>query len=65
MSGCLIFDSINPNERTTAYCVAMRHGTSEDWEFLWNEYNTSNYAADQAMILNALGCSQNTTILEE
>jgi aminopeptidase N len=56
---------IKPNERTTAYCVAIRHGTSEDWEFLWKEYSKSNHAADQMVILSALGCSQNTTILEK
>jgi len=65
MSDCLIFDSIKPNERTTAYCIAIRHGTSEDWEFLWKEYLNSNYVTDQEVILNALGCSQNTTILEK
>jgi len=65
MSDCLIFDSIKPNERTTAYCTAIRYGTSEDWEFLWKEYLNSNYVTDQVVILNALGCSQNTTILEK
>ncbi|XP_011631440.1 aminopeptidase N-like isoform X1 [Pogonomyrmex barbatus] len=55
---------INPNERTTAYCTAIRHGTSEDWEFLWKDYFNSNVAADQIVILGALGCTQNTTILE-
>ncbi|XP_011643165.1 putative aminopeptidase-2 [Pogonomyrmex barbatus] len=56
---------IKPNERTTAYCVAVKHGSYEDWEFLWNEYKNSNHAADQVVILNALGCSQNKTILEK
>ncbi|XP_071652134.1 uncharacterized protein [Temnothorax longispinosus] len=56
---------IKPNERTTAYCVAIRHGTSDDWEFLWKEYFNSNHAADQTVILNALGCSQNKAILEK
>ncbi|XP_011707141.1 PREDICTED: aminopeptidase N-like, partial [Wasmannia auropunctata] len=56
---------IEPNARSTAYCTAMRHGTSDDWEYLWQEYFDSNYPTDQMVILNALGCSQNTTILEE
>ncbi|KAL6254853.1 hypothetical protein P5V15_014192 [Pogonomyrmex californicus] len=58
-------DRIKPNERTAAYCTAMRHGTSEDWEFLWDEYINSNLASDQTVILGALGCTQNTTILEK
>ncbi|KAL6254852.1 hypothetical protein P5V15_014191 [Pogonomyrmex californicus] len=56
---------IKPNERTTAYCIAMKYGTYEDWEFLWKEYVNSNHAADQVMIISALGCNQNTTILEK
>ncbi|XP_012524023.2 uncharacterized protein LOC105829586 [Monomorium pharaonis] len=55
----------NPNERPIAYCVAIRHGTPEDWEFLWNEYVSSNYPTDQIVILNALGCNRDTTILEK
>jgi aminopeptidase N len=56
---------IKPIERTLAYCEAIKRGTSEDWEFLWDEYFISNYADDQVVILNALGCSSNTTILEQ
>ncbi|KYN14240.1 Aminopeptidase N [Trachymyrmex cornetzi] len=56
---------IKPNERPTAYYVAIRHGTFEDWDFLWNEYVHSNYATDKMVILKALGYSQNTTILEK
>ncbi|KAL0111090.1 hypothetical protein PUN28_012804 [Cardiocondyla obscurior] len=56
---------IKPNERATAYCVAIRHGTFQDWKYLWNEYLNSNYSTDQTVIIKALGCSQNTTILEQ
>ena len=65
MLNYLIFNSIKPNERPTAYYVAIRHGTFEDWDFLWNEYVHSNYATDKIVILKALGYSQNTTILEK
>lgn len=61
----LIFDSIKPNERTTTYCVAARYGTPEDWEFLWKQYLNSNYVTDQTVIISALGCSLNITILEK
>ncbi|XP_011260493.3 aminopeptidase N-like [Camponotus floridanus] len=57
--------SIKPNERSTAYCVAARYGTHEDWEFLWKQYLNSNYVTDQTVIINALGCSLNITILEK
>ncbi|XP_014472138.1 PREDICTED: uncharacterized protein LOC106743116 [Dinoponera quadriceps] len=57
--------SIKPNERTVAYCVGIRNGTSGDWEFLWEKYFYSDNAAEQKEIINALGCSLNTTILEK
>ncbi|KAM0729596.1 Aminopeptidase N [Formica fusca] len=56
---------IKPNERTTTYCVAARYGTPEDWEFLWKQYLNSNYVTDQTVIISALGCSLNITILEK
>ncbi|XP_011870129.1 PREDICTED: uncharacterized protein LOC105563274 [Vollenhovia emeryi] len=56
---------IKPNERTTAYCVAIRHGSPDNWKFLWEEYTNSDYPSDQTVILNALGCSQDTSILQE
>lgn len=58
-------DRIKPNERSTAYCVAIRNGTSADWEFLWEKYFHSRHADDQMVMLSALGCSLNTTILEK
>lgn len=64
-SNCSIFDSIKPNERTAAYCVGIRNGTSDDWEFLWKRYSYFDNAAKQIEIINALGCSLNTTILEK
>lgn len=45
------------------YCTAIKYGTSEDWYFLWNQYAAANVAVEQITILQALGCSQNHTIL--
>ncbi|EFN87053.1 Aminopeptidase N [Harpegnathos saltator] len=56
---------IKPNERTTTYCIGIRNGISDDWDFLWERYLYSDNAAEQIEIINALGCSLNTTILEK
>ncbi|XP_043289822.1 uncharacterized protein [Venturia canescens] len=52
------------NQKVAAYCSAIRYGSSEDWDFLWDQYFKSNCASEQAVILEALACSRNTTILE-
>ncbi|XP_015604734.1 uncharacterized protein LOC107272255 [Cephus cinctus] len=55
---------ISPNARPTVYCAALKYGSHEDWLFLWNQYLKSNFQSEQVVILNALGCTQNKTILE-
>ncbi|XP_076637043.1 uncharacterized protein LOC143349583 [Colletes latitarsis] len=56
--------TIKPNQRETAYCTAIKHGSQDDWEFLWKEYSKSNSATEQSVILQALGCTQDNTIRE-
>lgn len=60
----LIF-RVPKNQRSVAYCTAIRRGGQEDWKFLWKKYLESNCASEQLVILKALGCSRDTTILEK
>ncbi|XP_012252261.2 uncharacterized protein LOC105683883 [Athalia rosae] len=53
------------NQRSAVYCTAIKHGTSEDWYFLWDQYKRTNVATEHIVILSALGCSENTTILHD
>lgn len=55
---------INPNQRPAEYCTAIKHGTKDDWDFLWTQYEYSNFASEQAVILQALGCTDDVSILE-
>ncbi|XP_031788189.1 uncharacterized protein LOC100124285 [Nasonia vitripennis] len=57
--------AIPKNQRPAAYCTALKHGTKEDWEFLWTQYEKTNAAAEQVVILAALGCTKDTTVLEK
>lgn len=51
------------NIRPAVYCTAIKFGTSEDWAYLHAAYLNSNVAGEQTVILTALGCSRNATIL--
>ncbi|XP_017008819.3 aminopeptidase Ey-like isoform X2 [Drosophila takahashii] len=60
-------DEKNPipiNFRSTVYCTAIRHGTDEDWDFLWTRYKKSNVGSEQQTILATLGCSREVWILQ-
>ncbi|KAH8313462.1 hypothetical protein KR067_006395 [Drosophila pandora] len=53
-------DENNPiptNLRGIVHCIAIKNGTSEDWEFLWTRYQNSNVAGERRSILSSLGCS--------
>ncbi|XP_017792513.1 PREDICTED: uncharacterized protein LOC108574433 [Habropoda laboriosa] len=56
--------TIKPNQRPVAYCMGVKYGKEEDSSFLWNQYYNSNSATEQSVILQALGCSRNITLLE-
>ncbi|GJQ73766.1 hypothetical protein Trydic_g18707 [Trypoxylus dichotomus] len=59
-------NAINPNIRSTVYCSAIRQDESgENWQLLWNRYKNTKLATEQAIILTALGCSKNETVLTE
>nr|AVD96939.1 putative APN-3 [Nilaparvata lugens] len=55
--------SIMADFKTKAYCTAIKHGGYEEWNFLWKKYHETNIASDRVVILMALGCSKNSTIL--
>ncbi|XP_016983795.1 aminopeptidase N-like [Drosophila rhopaloa] len=60
-------DEKNPvpiNVRSTVYCTSIKHGSDEDWEFLWTRYKKSNVAAEKLTILTALGCSREVWVLQ-
>lgn len=56
---------ISPNARAAVYCTALRHGSQEDWQFLWERYLKTNFASEKKIILDALGCSHDPKILNQ
>ncbi|KAJ8960565.1 hypothetical protein NQ318_013854 [Aromia moschata] len=54
----------NKNLRSIVYCNGLRYSdNSSDWEFLWNVYQDTDLATERATLITALGCTQNTTLL--
>ncbi|XP_050433287.1 aminopeptidase N-like [Adelges cooleyi] len=49
--------------KTIIYCEAIKQGSVEEWEFLWEQYKRSNVAFEKAKYLSALGCSSETWLL--
>lgn len=40
------------------YCVGLREGDASDYNYLFNQYENSENAADMVVILRALGCTK-------
>uniref|UniRef100_A0A0C9QRU9 Aminopeptidase N n=1 Tax=Fopius arisanus TaxID=64838 RepID=A0A0C9QRU9_9HYME len=53
------------NLRNTIYCTAIKHGTTDHWNFLWDKYHTAPLATEKIQILTALGCSENKVLLRK
>ncbi|XP_076118297.1 aminopeptidase N-like [Mytilus galloprovincialis] len=53
---------IAPDIRRTVLCTALRHGSSEDWDFLFSRYANSS-SNDQRTYLDALSCSRDNWVL--
>uniref|UniRef100_A0AAG5CSU5 Aminopeptidase n=1 Tax=Anopheles atroparvus TaxID=41427 RepID=A0AAG5CSU5_ANOAO len=48
---------VHPDLRQVVYCEGIRKGTQAHFEFLWNQYLTSNMATEQILILQGMGCA--------
>ncbi|XP_058061219.1 membrane alanyl aminopeptidase [Anopheles bellator] len=48
---------VHPDMRQVVYCEGIRKGTKAHFEFLWNQYLTTNVATEQILVLQGLGCA--------
>lgn len=55
---------LSPNLQSVTYCTALRNGGEKEWKFLWDKYVESNYATEQSLILTALGCTTDQTLID-
>ncbi|XP_047510698.1 membrane alanyl aminopeptidase-like [Pieris napi] len=54
---------IDPRIRRNVYVVGIREGGAEDFNFLLNRFQTSNYANDQLEMLRGLGATRDPQLL--
>nr|AGT95896.1 aminopeptidase N [Aedes aegypti] len=51
-------NKVHPDLRQVVYCEGIRQGTDEHFDFLWEQYMSTNMATEQILILQGLGCAQ-------
>ncbi|KAI1280558.1 Aminopeptidase N [Halotydeus destructor] len=56
-------NTIYPNWRQFVYCTAIKHGTEQDWSFLWSVYTQTQDASERDKLMGALACSKQPWIL--
>ncbi|ESP00388.1 hypothetical protein LOTGIDRAFT_238559 [Lottia gigantea] len=54
---------IDPGLKTQVYCTAVQYGGIAEWNFAFNQYKTSNVAAEQSRLLRALACTREMWLL--
>ncbi|XP_055335825.1 aminopeptidase N-like [Paramacrobiotus metropolitanus] len=54
---------ISANLKSVVYCNAIRYGTSDEWDFAWEQYKKSSIAGEKRQFLTALTCSREPWIL--
>lgn len=53
------------NIRPVVYCTAISESTdSKEWDHLWNAFKMTNVAAEQRVLMEALGCSKKADVLK-
>ena len=51
--------------QSVVFCTAVRHGSSAEWRELWDLYLNTNVATQQTLVLTALGCTTDQTLIDE
>ncbi|XP_052090870.1 uncharacterized protein LOC127727793 [Mytilus californianus] len=54
---------IDPDLKSTVYCTGVAEGGEEAWDFLYQQYKTTNVAAEKSRVLTALACTKETYLI--
>lgn len=54
---------ISPNLKGVVYCTAIRMGGQIEWDFAWQQYRATNVGSEKDLLLQALGCTRETWLL--
>ncbi|XP_041970230.1 aminopeptidase N-like [Aricia agestis] len=55
---------LNPDIQTTVFCSGLRGGDADNFNFLWQRYLATSDSSEQAILLNAMGCTSNAELRE-
>lgn len=56
---------VNPNLKDSIYCVALREGGPQEWNYALKRYRETTSASEKEVILNALGCTTKPWLLSK
>lgn len=56
---------IPANIRPTVYCTGIAEGSSTEWNFLWKHFIHENVATEKMVILQALGCTSDRSLIQQ
>ncbi|XP_025079132.1 aminopeptidase Ey-like [Pomacea canaliculata] len=56
-------NKISPEVRDTVYCTALRKGSVDDWDFLYERFQTEANVHEKNRLMNQLACSSQLWIL--
>lgn len=59
-----VSNPIDPDFKKVIYCSAVRHGNESHWNFLWNQFKSTDDSFEMAIIRNALGCTKDENLLQ-
>ncbi|GJQ74269.1 hypothetical protein Trydic_g19168 [Trypoxylus dichotomus] len=55
-----------PNDlRKTIFCTAIRTGSEEEWDFLWNQIKLQKTNSDIEQLFMSLGCTRDTWLINK
>ncbi|XP_053575340.1 aminopeptidase N-like [Bombina bombina] len=57
------YNPIHPNLRTTIYCNGVAQGGEKEWDFIWNQFKSTDNAQEADKLRAALTCSREPWIL--
>nr|CAD7256997.1 unnamed protein product [Timema shepardi] len=50
-------DKVSPDIQTVVYCAGLNQGGSEEYDYLWEKFLSSDVSTEQVLILGVLGCT--------
>jgi aminopeptidase N len=56
---------IAPNLKATIYCITLREGGPQEWNFAFKQYQETTSASEKEVLLDALGCTQEPWLLSK